>query len=423
MTPAPAGLTCRLCGRADLRSVLDLGAAPPCQRFMTADQLDEPEPGLPLHLRLCADCLLLQIPPLLSPADNFTDYAYYSSFSSSWVAHARRFVERAARELLPADAFVVEVAANDGYLLQHVAARGIRCLGIEPSENCSDAARRRGVPVHTAFLDKATAERVRAEHGPADLVIANNVWAHVPDVVGFTRALATLVAEHGRISIEVHHALSLVRDAQFDTIYHEHFQYWTVLAAERALAVAGLRLVDVELLPTHGGSIRLWAVPAASDVPVSGAVARVRQLERTAGLDTPAGYQGLAPAVGQIRDGLLRLLLDARAAGQRVVGYGAAGKGQTLLNYAGVRPDLLAWIADKNPYKHGRYAPGTRIPVVDVDRIEQERPDLILVLPWNLREEITGQLSGVGRWGGRLVFAQPRLTVIDPGAAAIEGAA
>ena len=321
-------ITCRLCGNSNLVSVLDLGASPPCESFLSEEQLDLPEATYPLHLRLCPDCLLLQIPALITPEDTFGgDYAYYSSYSTSWVEHARKFVDQAVDALgLDPDGFVVEVAANDGYLLQHVVNRGIRCLGIEPSVNCSEAARAKGIPMLRAFLDEALAARVRDEHGPADLVVANNVFAHIPDITGFAAGLRGLVADTGRVSIEVHHALSLITSAQFDTIYHEHFQYWTVLAARHGLAAGGLRLVDVELLPTHGGSIRLWAVPEEADVAEHPRVAEVEAVERTAGLDSPDGYLGLAERVAGIRDDLVSFLIEARRAGRRVVAYGAPGQ-------------------------------------------------------------------------------------------------
>ena len=406
-------ITCRLCGNSSLVSVLDLGASPPCESFLSEEQLDLPEATYPLHLRLCPDCLLLQIPALITPEDTFGgDYAYYSSYSTSWVEHARRFVDQAVDALdLDPDGFVVEVAANDGYLLQHVVNRGIRCLGIEPSVNCSEAARAKGIPMLRAFLDEALAARVRDEHGPADLVVANNVFAHIPDITGFAAGLRGLVADTGRVSIEVHHALSLITSAQFDTIYHEHFQYWTVLAARHGLAAGGLRLVDVELLPTHGGSIRLWAVPEEADVAEHPRVAEVEAVERTAGLDSPDGYLGLAERVAGIRDDLVSFLIEARRAGRRVVAYGAPGKGNTLLNYCGIRPDLLAYAADRNTFKHGRYTPGTRIPVVSPEHLIEDCPDDVLVLPWNLRNEITAQLTATLRPGTRLVWPLPELEV------------
>ena len=406
-------ITCRLCGNSDLISVLDLGASPPCESFLSEEQLDQPEATYPLHLRLCPDCLLLQIPALITPEDTFGgDYAYHSSYSTSWVEHARRFVDRTVDALgLDPDGFIVEVAANDGYLLQHVVNRGISCLGIEPSLNCSEAARAKGIPMLRAFLDEELATRVRAEHGPADLVVANNVFAHIPDITGFATGLRGLVADTGRISIEVHHALSLITAAQFDTVYHEHFQYWTVLAARHGLAAGGLRLVDVELLPTHGGSIRLWAVPEETDVAEHPRVAEVEAVERAAGLDTPEAYLGLAERVAGIRDDLVAFLIEARRAGRRVVAYGAPGKGNTLLNYCGIRPDLLAYAADRNIFKHGRYTPGTRIPVVSPEHLIEDCPDDVLVLPWNLRDEITAQLTATLRPGTRLVWPLPELEV------------
>ncbi len=410
--------TCRLCGSQDLVSVVDLGATPPCERFLTAEQLDEPEPTYPLHLRFCVDCHLAQLPPLITPEETFTEYAYFSSYSTSWVEHARRFVAGAVERLgLGPDAFVVEVASNDGYLLRHVVERGIRCLGIEPAANVGAVARERGVPTLTAFLTPQTGAQVRAEHGPADLVVANNVYAHVPDVIGFTEGLRALVADDGWVAIEVQHLLTLMAGNQFDTIYHEHFQYYTVDSARRALASGGLALVDVERLPTHGGSIRLWARPAeavAADGPAPSArMAAVLDEEKAAGLHEPAGYAGFAERVAKVRRDLLRFLIEAAEQGRTVVGYGAPGKGNTLLNFCGVRPDLLPYTVDRNPYKHGRYTPGARIPILPPERIAADRPDYVLVLPWNLRDELVAELSYVREWGGRLVFPIPELEVVS----------
>ena len=403
-------MRCRLCDSDRLRSILDLGATPPCEKFLTTTDLDAPEATFPLHLRLCEDCLLLQIPALITPEDTFTEYAYYSSFSDSWVQHAKTFVDETARRLdLGPDSLVVEVASNDGYLLQHVVAAGIPCLGIEPSVNVGEAARERGVPTATEFLDEALAARVRAEHGPAHLVVANNVYAHIPDLLGFTRALRTLVDDRGWLSIEVHHALDLVRHAQFDTIYHEHFQYYTVLSAMRALATADLAVVDVELLPTHGGSIRLWARPVKVAGEPSQRVRDVLADEAAAGLHEVDGYLNLKPRTEAIRQELLRFLLDCRAQGKRVVGYGAPGKGNTLLNYAGIRSDLLEYIVDRNPYKHGRFTPGSRIPIYDPAVLADDRPDVVLALPWNLETELTAQLGYIADWGGRLYFPLPEM--------------
>ncbi|MFF0225001.1 class I SAM-dependent methyltransferase [Streptomyces sp. NPDC004629] len=418
---------CRLCGSATLASVVDLGVTPPCESFLAADQLDRPEPAYPLHLRVCTDCWLAQIPPLITPEETFTQYAYFSSYSTSWVEHARTFVADAVQRLaLGPDAFVVEVASNDGYLLRHMVDRGIRCLGIEPSVNVGAAAREAGVPTLTEFLDPATGNAVRAEHGPADLVVANNVYAHIPDVVGFTRGLRALVADDGWVSIEVQHLLTLIEKNQYDTIYHEHFQYYTVASATRALASGGLALVDVELLPTHGGSVRLWArpaevagepthgvSPAQAEPRAWGKVADVLAREKAAGLQELSGYTEFSARVAKVRRDLLRFLIEAAERGETVVGYGAPGKGNTLLNHCGIRPDLLPYTVDRNPYKHGRFTPGTRIPILPPEQIGIDRPDYVLVLPWNLRAELVEQLSFIHEWGGRLVFPIPELSIVE----------
>ncbi|MDT5079158.1 MAG: hypothetical protein QOJ80_3795 [Mycobacterium sp.] len=411
----PSTLQCRVCGTDRLLSVLDLGATPPCELLLEADALDSPEQTFPLHLRLCEHCLLLQIPALITPADTFTEYAYFSSYSDSWVEHARTFVSAAVEKLdLGPESFVVEVASNDGYLLRHVVDAGVRCLGIEPSVNVGAAAVDRGVPTRTAFLDEATATGVRDRHGPADLVVANNVFAHVPDLLGFTKGLRTLLADDGWLSIEVHHALNLVAQAQFDTIYHEHFQYYTVASAATTLATAGLTVVDVELIGTHGGSIRLWARPEAVAGEPHPRVAEVLAIEADAGLHDVTGYVGLRERVQRQRHDLLRFLLDCHAAGKRVVGYGAPGKGNTLLNYCGVRSDLIEYLVDRNPYKHGKFTPGVRLPVHPVERLDKDRPDVIVVLPWNLETEITAQLAYTAEWGAQLVYPLPELHVVDP---------
>lgn len=404
--------TCRLCGSTDLTTFVDLGASPPCELFLTEDALRAPEPTYPLHARVCDRCLLVQVPSLIDPDETFTEYAYFSSFSSSWVEHARRYVDAVVERVQPA--FVIEVASNDGYLLQHVVADGIRALGIEPSANVGDAARAKGVPTVTEFLDPTTASAVVAEHGVADVVIANNVFAHIPDVIGFGTGLRRLVSDTGWVVIEVQHLLTLVEHCQFDTIYHEHFQYYTVATARDALARVGLSVVDVDLMPTHGGSIRVWARPTEVAQAPSERVAEVLAAEEAAGLHTVAGYAGFADRVSRVRTDLMRFLFDAAEAGKTVVGYGAPGKGNTLLNYCGIRPDLLAYTVDRNPYKHGRYTPGTRIPIHPPERIAQDRPDYVLIMPWNLRDEIVPQLAEVGEWGGRLVVAIPELEVITP---------
>jgi hypothetical protein len=410
-----ARLRCRLCDSDRLLSVLDLGATPLCEKYLTVDELDLPEPTFPLHLRLCEDCLLLQLPALITPADTFTEYPHFSSFSDSCVQRARDFVDRAVDQLeLGPESLVIEVGSNDGYLLQYVVGAGVPCLGIEPSINVGAVARDRGVPTVSAFLDEQLARSVREEHGPADLVIANNVYANVPELLDFTQALRALVKDEGWVTIEVHHALNLVVQGQFDTIDHEHFQYYTLHSATRALATAGLAVVDVEPIPTQGGSIRIWARPARIAAPASERVVGLLRMENAAGLHRVDGYLQLRRRTESLRHNLLRFLLQCRGDGKRVVGYGAPAQGNTLLNYCGIRSDLLEYIVDRDPYKHGRFTPGMRIPIRDPGLLTIDRPDVVLALPWNLESELTDQLSYIADWGGQLVFPLPTVHYATP---------
>lgn len=401
-----AWLHCRLCNSIRMLSVLDLGAMPHCEKFLTPGELDLPEPTYPLHLRLCEDCLLLQIPAFIGPDAAVAENLNFSSFSDPWVQHAKTFVNDAIKRLgLSAESLVVEVASNDGYLLQHVVAAGIPCLGFEPSVNVGVTARERGVPTLSAALDESLARRVRAEHGPAKLVVANNIYTRVPDLRGFTRSLRTLLADDGWLSIEVHHALRLVSDAQFDTIDHDHLQYCSLLSATRALVTAGLAVVDAELLPTHGGSLRVWARPARIAAPPSQRVFEVLRIEKAAGLHRADGYLQLRSRTETLRHNLLRFLLKCRADGKRVVGYGATGNANTVLNYCGIRSDLLEYIVDRNPYRFGRFTPGTRVPIHDPKRIAADRPDVILALSRDLEAELTDRLGYTAEWGSQLVVA------------------
>jgi len=403
---------CRLCS-AELRyTFVDLGMSPPCENYLSADQLDMPETFYPLHVRVCSECLLVQLPNHISAEEIFSHYAYFSSYSDSWVSHARRFVDGAAHRLgLTTDSFVVEVASNDGYLLQHVADRGIRALGIEPAGNVAEAAIARGIPTLVEFLGEDLGRKVASEHGTADLVVANNVLAHVPDIVDFAKGLRALVSDQGYVSIEIPHLLRLIEGREYDTIYHEHYSYLSLLTTQRVLAAAGLAVVDVEELPTHGGSLRTWSRPAERSEKPSANVTRVLAQEERAGLHTLDGHAGFAAEVATVRNDLMDFLIARSREGARVAGYGAPGKGNTLLNHAGVRPDLLPFTVDRNPIKHGKFLPGTHIPVHPVEAIEQARPDYILILPWNLRDEISAQLSYVGAWGARLVVPLPKLEV------------
>lgn len=403
---------CRLCSAELTQTFVDLGMSPPCESYLTVDQLDEAETFYPLHVRTCTSCLLVQLPAYIPAEDIFGHYAYFSSYSDSWVAHAERFVEAMTTRLeLGRDSFVVEVASNDGYLLQHVVARGIRALGIEPARNVAEAAQAKGIPTEVLFLGEETGRKIADAHGPADLVVANNVLAHVPDIVDFVKGLRCLVADHGRVSIEVPHLLRLIEGREYDTIYHEHYSYLSLLTTQRVLSAAGLTVIDVEELPTHGGSLRTWSAPASTASSPSQAVADVLATEAGAGLHAVTGHMGFAAEVAAVRNDLVNFLVARSREGARVVGYGAPGKGNTLLNHAGIRSDLLPFTVDRNPFKHGKFLPGTHIPIHPVDKIAGERPDYVLILPWNLRDEISAQLSNVRDWGGRLVVPLPSLEV------------
>ncbi|MFS8497038.1 MAG: class I SAM-dependent methyltransferase [Micromonosporaceae bacterium] len=408
-------LRCRLCGRELTETFVDLGMSPLCETYLSADQLDQPETFYPLHVRICSSCLLVQLPAYVPGEQIFSDYAYFSSYSDSWVAHARRYAESMIERLrLGPDSLVTEVASNDGYLLQHFVAAGVPVLGIEPAANIAEVARRRGIRTETRFLGADSGAELAERYGRADLVVANNVYAHVPDLVGFTRGLAALVKPDGLVTLEFPHLLRLIQRCQYDTIYHEHYQYLSLLTASRALATGGLVVVDVEELPTHGGSLRVHARPAAGAGEPAPAVKEVLAAEEAAGLHTLAGHRGFAEQVHMVKSDLLGFLLAARVQGATVAGYGAPGKGNTLLNHCGIRTDLLAFTVDRNPYKQGRYLPGTHIPIYPPERIAQVRPDYVLVLPWNLREEVGAQLSYVREWGGRLVYPIPALEVVAP---------
>jgi SAM-dependent methyltransferase len=401
--------SCRLCGHLLTTTFVDLGMSPPCEDFLTAEELDSGETFYPLHVRICDNCLLVQLPAYL-PADAiFTDdYAYFSSYSDSWVQHAQRF----ARRGLGRDSFIVEVASNDGYLLQHAVALGIPSLGIEPTANTAARAIERGVETEVTFLGAETGANIAAAHGPADLVVANNVFAHVPDIVDFARGMRELVADDGIVTIEVPHLLRLIEGNEYDTIYHEHFSYLSLLTTQRVLAAAGLTVVDVEELPTHGGSLRTWSVPTEAAGEPTPAVPAVLAKEAAHGLHTVEGHAGFAKQVASVRNDLVEFLVECSRRGATVVAYGAPGKGNTLLNHCGVRADLVSFAVDRNTFKHGRFTPGTHIPVRPVETLAQARPDYVLILPWNLRQEITAQLEYVRDWGARLVVPLPRLEVL-----------
>jgi len=404
---------CRLCGTDLTRTFVDLGMSPLCESYLSAEQLDEAEAFYPLHVRLCESCLLVQIPAYVSGEHIFSDYAYFSSYSDSWVAHAKQYAEVMTDRLgLTPDSLVTEVASNDGYLLQHFVASGIPVLGVEPAANVAEAARERGIPTVVQFLGPQTGQEIAQQHGRADLVAGNNVFAHVPDIRGFAAGLRALVKDTGLVTLEFPHLLRLIERRQYDTIYHEHFSYLSLLTSSRALATAGLRVIDVDELGTHGGSLRVYARPEEGAGEPTSRVKAVLAEEEAAGLHTVAGHEGFAGDVLQIKSDLLKFLLAAAADGRSVAGYGAPGKGNTLLNHCGVRSDLLQYTVDRSPVKQGKFLPGTHIPIYAPERLAETRPDYILVLPWNLRDEITAQLSYVRSWGGRLVFPIPTLEVV-----------
>jgi hypothetical protein len=387
--------------------------SPLCESYVPAEKLDHPEIFYPLHVLLCGECLLVQLPAYVPGEEIFSDYAYFSSYSDSWVAHAKRYADGMIAELgLTGDSLVTEVASNDGYLLQHFHAAGIKVLGVEPARNVAEAAIAKGIRTEVRFLGPGTGKEIASECGQADLVVANNVFAHVPDIRGFAAGLRALVKDSGLVTLEFPHLLRLIERRQYDTIYHEHYSYLTLLTASRALATGGLAVIDVEELATHGGSLRVHARPVAAAGESSARVKAVLDLETAAGLDTVAGHAGFATDVLKIKTDLLSFLIGAIAAGKTVAGYGAPGKGNTLLNHCGIRADLLPYTVDRSPHKQGMFLPGTHIPVYSPERIAQTKPDYVLVLPWNLRDEITRQLDFVRSWGGRLVFPIPELEIV-----------
>ena len=386
--------------------------SPLCESYIGAEQLDGAEIFYPLHVRLCGNCLLVQLPAYVPGEEIFSDYAYFSSYSDSWVAHAKRYAEAMTSHLnLNQDSLVTEVASNDGYLLQHFLAQRIPVLGVEPAANVAEVARSRGVPTVVRFLGAATGRQIAEQHGRADLVVGNNVFAHVPDIRGFAAGLRALVKDTGLVTLEFPHLLRLIERRQYDTIYHEHFSYLSLLTSSRALATAGLRVVDVDELGTHGGSLRVHARPEESADEPSTRVKAVLAEEEAAGLHTVAGHEGFAREVLKIKTSLLDFLITAAKEGLSVAGYGAPGKGNTLLNHCGIRSDLLSYTVDRSPWKQGKFLPGTHIPIYAPERIAKTKPDYVLVLPWNLREEISRQLDYVRSWGGRLVFPIPELEV------------
>jgi SAM-dependent methyltransferase len=407
-------LQCRSCSADLSQVVVDLGSSPLSNAFLSENQLGEVEPFYPLKAYVCGRCLLMQIKAFEPPETIFQEYAYFSSFSESWLEHCRRYAQATIeRFALGAQSRVVEIASNDGYLLRFFRDAGVPVLGVEPARNVAEVALQRGVPTVTQFLGRKMA-LVMAEQGQhADLLIGNNVLAHVPDLNDFVAGLAILLKPHGVLSLEFPHVQELLARGQFDTIYHEHFCYFSLLSASSVLARHGLDVFDVERIPTHGGSLRVFASHrAAARERMKAAPAELIAAERQAGLDQTATYCGLEARARAAKRSLLRFLIEAREQGKSVAGYGAPAKGNTLLNYCGIRHDLLEYTVDLNPYKQGRYLPGTRVPIFAPEKISETKPDYVLILPWNLRDEVVGQLSHIRQWGGRFVVPIPSVEVI-----------
>lgn len=409
------GLSCRFC-EAPLRYVfVDLGTSPLCESYIPADAWNEKEPFYPLCAYVCEECFLVQLDAYVTPDTIFSEYAYFSSYSDTWLDHAQRYATSAIERFdLDAESRVVEVGSNDGYLLQYFFEKGISVLGVEPAANVAEAATDKDIPTRVDFFGEALAQEMVADGEQADLLVGNNVLAQVPTLNSFVSGIKTLLKPRGVATLEFPHLLRLMEENQFDTIYHEHFSYFSFLTVERIFAAHGLTLFDVEELSTHGGSLRIYARHAEDDTkPVRERTGRLREREREAGLERLETYADFARQVEATKRKLLRLLIDLKDAGHSIAGYGAPGKGNTLLNYAGIGTDVLDYTVDRNPYKQGRYLPGTRIPIYAPDKIRETQPEYVLILPWNVKDEIMDQMADVRSWGGRFIVPIPEPTVVS----------
>ena len=409
--PAPP---CRFCAAPLVRTFVDLGMSPLCESYLAADQLNAMEPFYPLHVRTCDRCLLVQLEQYVAPEEIFTEYAYFSSYSDTWLAHAAAYAEKmVSRFGLGPGSKVVEVASNDGYLLRNFVRMGIPCLGSEPAVNVARVAVEQGVPTLTEFFGRESARSIGAEHGRADLVLGNNVLAQVPDLNDFVGGIKILLADRGVATLEFPHLMQLVQGNQLDTIYHEHFSYFSFYTVERIFAEHGIPLFDVEELPTHGGSLRIYARHDGDTTkPETDAVRSLRRKEQEGGFDRIEGYLSFAGQVEETKRALLSFLIGTKRAGKTIAGYGAPGKGNTLLNYCGVRTDFVDYTVDRNPYKQGKFLPGTHIPIRAPERIRETKPDFVLILPWNFRDEIIRQNAFIREWGGRFVVPIPTVTIV-----------
>jgi len=414
--PAEMGLgycNCRFCGTRVKHTFVDLGMSPLCQTHISAEQLNHVEPFYPLHAYVCHECFLVQLDEYVAPSDIFTDYAYFSSYSDSWVEHARRYAETMTQRLgLGVKSRVVELASNDGYLLQHFVRKGIPVLGVEPAANVAQVAQKKGIPTTVRFFGRDTAREIARETGQADLLLGNNVLAHVPKLNDFVAGMKILLKPQGVITMEFPHLYRLMERNQFDTIYHEHFSYFSFSTVEKVFAAHGLVLFDVEELDTHGGSLRIFARHAENGaLPVSAQVGALKRREQNEGFTKLETYSAFAEQVKETKRAILEFLIGAKRSGKTVVGYGAPGKGNTLLNYCGIRQDFIDYTVDRSPYKQGKFTPGTRIPIYDPDRIRETQPEYLFILPWNLKDEIAAQMAYIRDWGGKFVVPIPSVAV------------
>lgn len=408
-------MKCRHCHHETTHSFVDLGSSPPSNAYLTTATLNKPEKWFPLKVMVCDHCWLVQTEDFADAHELFdADYAYFSSFSSSWLVHAQHYVESMVERFkLDSNARVIEVAANDGYLLQYVQAKNIPCLGIEPTHSTAQAARDKGIEIIEEFFGVALAEKLVAQGYQADLTAANNVLAHVPDINDFAGGFSRLLKPNGVSTFEFPHLVNLVQQNQFDTIYHEHFSYLSLTSVKTIFEKNGLQVFDVEEIPTHGGSLRVYA--QRSDTGTHPSTARLQEVlnkEHTLGVDSLDFYQNFQQKVNRIKDDLIRFLIESKQSGKTVIAYGAAAKGNTLLNFAGIRPDLLPYVVDKNPAKQNKFMPGSRIPIVSEEIIRSQKPDYILILPWNIKQEVVAQLGYVRDWSAKFVTAIPTIEIL-----------
>jgi 2-polyprenyl-3-methyl-5-hydroxy-6-metoxy-1,4-benzoquinol methylase len=410
---SPKQANCRFCGSGLAHTFVDLGMSPLCESYIGPDQRNQMEPFYPLHAYVCSRCFLVQLEEYVSPAHIFSEYAYFSSYSDSWLAHAQNYVETIIKRLgLNQQSKVIELASNDGYLLQYFVKGGIPVLGIEPAANVAAVAESKGVPTLVEFFGEKTAEEIVGRHGKADLLIGNNVLAQVPDITDFVKGVKIALKQDGVTTFEFPHLMHLINQNQFDTIYHEHFSYFSFIAADAIFAAHGLTLFDVDEIPTHGGSLRVYARHAEDGTkPVSDRVTSLREREELAGYRRLETYASFGEKVKETKRRILHFLIEAKREGKSIVGYGAPGKGNTLLNYCGIRTDFIDYTVDRNPYKQGKFLPGTHIPIFDPGKITETKPDYLFILPWNFKDEIIAQMSGIRAWGGKFVVPIPEVSV------------